>query len=175
MPSYRYGRCLPILIATVASKIPFPARAERAVPWLARLDSRYDLHPICVEFTVALFITSVLMDLFAGWTSSQGLLSAAAWNMLVAGCITPLTSLLGFFFWMHDDQTPTSNLDRMTIHMWLGSALAIIFISIGWWRWRDYRQSRRPGPTYRIIAAILLIALVYQAYLGGYQSFNTGM
>jgi len=62
----------------------------------------------------------------------------------------------------------------MTIHKWLGTALAVIFIGLVFWRWRIHRRAQgAPSWAYLACAAIVLGALTLQGHLGGKMSFDS--
>src|SRR5437660_1526952 len=83
------------------------------------------LHPILVNFTAALLPASLLSDVLGRLLRKQSLAAAGWWMMLYAALITPFTALAG---WMWLRQMSDMNMPPMTIHKWLGTALAVIFI-----------------------------------------------
>ncbi len=150
-----------------------PRYAQHAIPWLWQLDKHRALHPMFVSFTTAPYTLSIICDVVANALNRESLRSAAAWMMFFAAAITPFTALFGWFFWMSDDSAAGS-IHRMTIHMWLGTSLAICFVAVGIWRWRFFKRGKGPNIAYLAVVYVLFAALVYQASLGGYQSFESG-
>lgn len=150
-----------------------PRYAQHAIPWLWQLDKHRALHPMFVSFTTAPYTLSIICDVMANVLNRESLRSAAAWMMIFVAALTPFTALFGWFFWMSDDSAAGS-IHRMTIHMWLGTCLAIVFVAVGIWRWRFFKRGKAPNIAYVAVVCVLFGALVYQASLGGYQSFESG-
>src|SRR6516225_9591679 len=98
------------------------------------------LHPILVNFTAALVPISLFSDLAGRLLKSEPLRHAAWWTLLYATAITPLTAITGWLFWMPGDNDAFG----MTIHKWLGSALAGLLFALTAWRWSLYRRQQWP-------------------------------
>lgn len=126
------------------------------------------IHPILVNFTAALVPVSLGSDLLERLTGHADLRATAWWTMLYAACVTPLTALAGWLFWMHDDVGVTG----MTIHKWLGTALAVLIPALALWRWRAWKAERRPSALYLAAVLALVAALAFQGHLGGVQVFK---
>src|SRR6476646_10797974 len=60
--------------------------------------SPQELHPILVNFTAALLPLALLSDLLGRWLKRSSLHSAAAWMVLYAAIITPLTGAAGWWW-----------------------------------------------------------------------------
>ena len=88
--------------------------------------------------------------------------------MFYATAVTPFTAITGWLFWMSDDNGVTG----MTIHKWLGTALAVLLFVLFVWRWKLRRQARWATTSYLFVAAIFVVALAYQGHLGGEQVFS---
>lgn len=127
------------------------------------------LHPILVNFTAALVPVSVASDLLAVWFKKISLRDAAWWALLYATIITPFTALTGWFFWMKDD----NGVWGMTVHKWLGTALALLLLGLFWGRWQFYRQNQWVSPLYLLFGFVFILLLVIQGYLGGTQVFSS--
>lgn len=126
------------------------------------------LHPILVDFTAGLIPVSVAGDLFARLMKKDEWRIVAWWNMLLATIITPFTAITGWLFWMPDDVGHVG----MTIHKWLGTALAVLIIGLFLWR-RTFRIKRQPvSVAYLLVAILFVAALVVQGTLGGHQVFS---
>ncbi len=126
------------------------------------------LHPILVNFTAALIPVSIASDLLSGYLKKITLRDTAWWTLFYATIITPLTAISGWLFWMEDDRGVTG----MTIHKWLGTALAALLFGLFFWRLRLYRQGRYASVGYLVVGLLFVAALVVQGHLGGEQVFS---
>lgn len=129
-----------------------------------------NIHPILVNFTAALVPVSVLSDLLGGLLRRESLRHAAWWTMLYAAALTPFTALAGWF-WKRSIEAALSP-ELIAVHQWLGIWLACALPVLAIWRWRFHRRGARPGLVYFLIAALTLLALVYQGHVGGSMAFG---
>lgn len=131
------------------------------------------IHPILVNFTAALIPTSFVADLFGAWLKKDGLRATAWWTLLLAAIITPFTALFGWiWFWTGSHGSGT----LISIHQWLGTAIALAVVGMAIWRGiRFKRGGNRPGWAYGIAAAILLVGVMVQGDVGGAMSFGQGI
>ncbi len=128
------------------------------------------LHPILVNFTAALLPASLVSDVLGRLLRRQSLTAAGWWMLLYAALITPFTALAGWF-WLR--QMSGMDMPPMTIHKWLGTALAAMFLALTFWRWRIQRRAEgAPSGLYLVCAAIVVGALTLQGHLGGKMSFG---
>lgn len=149
---------------------PLPRYLEHALPWLTWLDQHFNLHPMLVSFTTALFTISLLTDVLGAATRRESFTITAWWTIFFAALITPFTGIFGWFFWAKNDGFKHS-IGPMTIHMWLGTALVVAYIGMAIWRWQFYKKSRRPNVLYFVAAVIVFGSLLLQAKIGGDRSF----
>lgn len=127
------------------------------------------LHPILVNFTAALVPLSLFSDVLGRLLRKPSLTSAGWWMLLYAAAVTPFTALAG---WLWLRQMGGMDIPAMAIHKWLGTALAVVFSVLVFWRWRIHRRDgAAPGALYMICAAVVVAALTFQGHLGGSMSF----
>jgi uncharacterized membrane protein len=152
----------------VVEHIEFVAAAN-AIDAMKAFVTDYKIHPILVNFTAALIPVSVGADIFARILKKDSLRATAWWTLVIVACITPFTAVAGWLFWMKDDIGVTG----MTIHKWLGTALAFIVVGLMLWRWWAYQKDRWPSMIYLCAGIVVVGAIVYQGHLGGHQSFGS--
>jgi plastocyanin/uncharacterized membrane protein len=133
-------------------------------------NSPEELHPILVNFTAALLPLAFLSDLLGLAFKKQSLHNAAAWMIFYEALLTPLTVAAGWW-WKHQSANDLPH-KLITVHQWLGSAAALLFIVLAVWRWRIYQRGASPGIAYLALAAAAVGALVYQGSLGGAMVFG---
>jgi len=132
-----------------------------------------EFHPILVNFTAALLPLALLSDLIGRILRRKSLHAAAAWMVLYAAAITPLTAAAGWWWktqFMHTPGSLPANL--ILVHQWLGSTFVLVLIVLAIWRWRIQKRDESPGLLYLAIAAISTLALMYQGSLGGSMVFG---
>src|SRR6185312_12788331 len=95
---------------------------------------------------------------------------AGFWIMVYEAAITPLTVLAGWW-WKNTeaDQLPAK---LITVHQWLGTAAALLFILLAIWRLQFHRRAISPTWTYLLFTFVAFMALVYQGSLGGAMVFG---
>ena len=145
-------------------------------------------HPILVNLTAGLIPAAVGFDLAGRLAKRESLASAGFWMMMLAAVVTPLTALSGWL-WM-DDMGSAG--DAITLHKWLGTALAAVVVLLAVWRFAIRRRPvateltltpndtfRRatagragPGAAYLSVAVLFVLALVAQGHIGGMLSFG---
>ena len=129
-----------------------------------------ELHPILVNFTAALLPLAFLSDLLGRWSKRASLHNAAAWMVLYAAIITPLTGLAGW--WWKAKAASALPPNVIALHQWLGTSLAVVFILLAAWRWRIYKRDAAPALSYFLVAGIVVLALIYQGSVGGTMVFG---
>jgi uncharacterized membrane protein len=129
-----------------------------------------EVHPILVNFTAALLPLALLSDILGLVLRRPSLHNVAWWMILYETAITPLTAAAGWW-WKH--QVGSSLPPRLiTVHQWLGTSVAVIFIVIAIWRWRIHKRGVSPPAAYLAFALFAVLALVYQGSLGGAMLFG---
>jgi uncharacterized membrane protein/plastocyanin len=132
--------------------------------------SPQQIHPILVNFTAALLPLAFLSDVLGRLFRRQSLHNAAWWMVLYAAAITPFTVLAGWW-WKHA-AGPDLPPKVITIHQWLGTSAALLFVVLAAWRWRIHKREIPPSIGYLILAFVAVLALVYQGSLGGTMVFG---
>ncbi len=129
-----------------------------------------EIHPILVNFTAALLPLALLSDILGRIFRRDSLHNTGWWITLYAAVITPLTAAAGWW-WKH---TAGSDLpaNLITVHQWLGTTLAVLFIVLVCWRWSIKRRGNIPGWAYLATELVIVLALVYQGSLGGKMLFG---
>jgi plastocyanin/uncharacterized membrane protein len=158
------------LVATSAESAPSNTNASATFPAFYPPSGPQELHPILVNFTAALLPLALLSDLLGRQLRRSSLHNAAAWMVLYAAIITPLTGLAGWWWKAKTGVALPPSL--ITLHQWLGTSLAVAFILIAVWRWRIYRRDAVPGFGYLAIATVVVLALIYQGSVGGAMVFG---
>jgi plastocyanin/uncharacterized membrane protein len=133
-------------------------------------NSPEELHPILVNFTAALLPLAFLSDLLGLAFKRQSLHHAAAWMVLYEALLTPLTVAAGWW-WRHQSGGNLPH-NLITVHQWLGTTAALLFIILASWRWRIHKRGASPGIAYLLLAAAAVAALTYQGSLGGAMVFG---
>jgi plastocyanin/uncharacterized membrane protein len=155
----------------VASASPEPASNAGGdkLPGFNPPSKPYELHPILVNFTAALLPLAFASDLLGRFFNRKSLNDAGAWMMLYLALITPLTGLAGWWWRSKSEGLPPH---VITVHAWLGTSLAVVFIVLAMWRWRFQKRELPPSLGYLVIAAVAVLALIYQGSLGGLMVFG---
>src|SRR6185312_10400641 len=130
--------------------------ATGGLPGFRPPHSPQELHPILVNFTAALLPLALLSDLLGLWLKRSSLHSAAAWMVLYAAIITPLTGAAGW--WWKTQSAGTLPPELIAVHQWLGTSLALVFIVLAVWRWRLYKQNAVPTLPYLAFALVAVLA-----------------
>ena len=129
-----------------------------------------EIHPILVNFTAALLPLALLSDLLGRIFRRGSLHNAGWWLTLYAAVITPLTAAAGWW-WKHNAGSDLpANL--ISVHQWLGTTIAFLFIVLVCWRWIIKRRGNVPGAAYLVVEFVVVLALVYQGSLGGKMLFG---
>ena len=158
------------LIVSSGTQVKERTGTAHGLPGFRPPRSPQELHPILVNFTAALLPLALLNDLLGLWLKRSSLHSAAAWMVLYAAIITPLTGAAGW--WWKIQSAGTLPPELIAVHQWLGTSLALVFIVLAVWRWRLYKQNAVPTLPYLAFALVAVLALVYQGSLGGAMVFG---
>jgi len=129
-----------------------------------------EFHPILVNFTAALLPLALLSDLLGRIFRRQSFHHAAWWMVLYAAVITPLTAAAGWWWKITLGSDLPAKL--ITVHQWLGTATAGLFVMLAIWRWRIHTRDAAPNFAYLTFMLIVVLAVVYQGSLGGRMVFG---
>jgi len=129
-----------------------------------------EIHPILVNFTAALLPLAFLSDLLGRLLRRQALQAAGLWMMVYEAAISPLTVLAGW--WWKSTEANQLPAKLITLHQWLGTAAALLFIALAVWRWSFHKRAVPPNWAYLAFTTIALVALVYQGSVGGAMVFG---
>ena len=136
--------------------------------------AKHAQHVVLIHFPIALFLTSVLLDFIARWTSNRTMAVAAYYNLVITAISCPLVIATGLMAWrwqLEGQQLKGVLLD----HLVLGVASSVLIWLVWWIQFRGSHQPERRRPLYLIplqITAALLVALT--AHLGGFLSGVNG-
>ena len=144
--------------------------ASQGLPGFNPPSKPQEFHPILVNFTAALLPLAFLSDLLGRFFKRASLNNAAAWMVLYAAAITPLTGIAGWWWksTLHGSLPP----EIIAVHQWLGTAMVLVLIALAAWRWKIQKRGEVPGAAYLVVTAIAVLALVYQGSLGGLMVFG---
>jgi plastocyanin len=87
-----------VLVASSGTQGNERNAAAHGLPGFTPPRSPQELHPILVNFTAALLPLALLSDLLGLWLKRPSRHSAAAWKVLYAAIITPLTGAAGWWW-----------------------------------------------------------------------------
>lgn len=147
------------------------AHGEEGSGWGGPVEP-WEFHPMLVHFPIAFLLGGVILDLYAWWRGSPGLVRIAT-GLLVAGVAAGvLTALAG---WLAMETVPAHTEQAhglMQWHMYLQLATLGMFAVAVYLRWRDRASS--PGSTSRILGWVAVIGLTVGSAFGGYIVYHGG-
>src|SRR5262249_44735530 len=112
--------------------------------------SAQDIHPVLVNFTAALIPASAASDMFGKVLRNQYITHAAWWMLVCASAITPFTVLAGWY-WKRSVEAMLPP-GTITVHQWLGTSLAVLFLVLAGWRFGIHRRDQAPTVAYFLLA-----------------------
>ncbi|MFZ0315015.1 MAG: DUF2231 domain-containing protein [Candidatus Korobacteraceae bacterium] len=138
------------------------------------LVARHAQHVVLIHFPIALFLTGVMFDFIAQWTSNRTLAAVAYYNLLVAAisCLPVMaTGLLAWRWQLEGQKIKGVLLDHLVLAM-ISSAL----IWLVWWlHFRARCMSGENLPLFRLPIEVLTAgAIALTAHLGGFLSGVNG-
>lgn len=129
-----------------------------------------EIHPILVNFTAALLPLALLSDLLGRIFRRPAMHVAGFWMMAYEAGISPLTVIAGW--WWKNSQANQLPAKLITVHQWLGTGAALLFILLAVWRWTFHKRAIPPSWVYLAVTFGAFLALVYQGSLGGAMVFG---
>ncbi len=87
-----------VLVVSSGTQVNERNAAAHGLPGFRPPRSPQELHPILVNFTAALLPLALFSDLLGLWLKRPSLHNAAAWMVLYAAIITPLTGAAGWWW-----------------------------------------------------------------------------
>lgn len=132
--------------------------------------AKHAQHVVLVHFPIALFLTGVLCDMFAHWTTRAALKAAAQFNLWTAAitAVPVVATGLAAWQWQLEGQRLKGVL-RM--HLALGSCSAVLLWLVVWLRSREWKKRDSSLPALQAILEVLAVfAIALTAHLGGFVS-----
>jgi uncharacterized membrane protein len=136
--------------------------------------AKHAQHVVLIHFPIALFLTSVMFDFIAHWTSNRTMAAVAYYNLLVAAisCLPVMaTGLLAWQLQLEGQKIKGVLLDHLVL-----ATISSTLIWIVWWL--HFRARRRPAgnlPLYRLpIELVAAGTIALTGHLGGFLSGVNG-
>lgn len=124
----------------------------RLLDWLGRT------HPIMVHFPTA-FFPAALFTAIVG-RRRPGFATPVQFLVITGAILTPIAAGLG---WL--DATSEDPSSLLTVHRWLGTAIAVAALALAVWAWRRPGQDR--SVTMIVALTLITAAVVVQGWYGG--------
>lgn len=127
-----------------------------AVPAVLQVVGR--MHPLLLHFPIVLVCLAFIMELVIKRSVNQPLKEAANWLLLAAAFTSALTALMGSFL----SRETGYDQDAIAWHQWTG--IAVSFISLCWYAWREKLRSIRFVNI--LVASVAAMAVVITGHKG---------
>jgi uncharacterized membrane protein len=130
-------------------------------------------HPVIVHFPIALFIISLLFEVFGLWKRNEGLRQAAYFNLIAAAVSSPLAIITGIIAW----QVKFGGAPLAGELLWhLVSAITSSVLLFAVW-WTRVQMNKKPGSgfskLYFILSMLLFMLISLTGHLGGALVYGT--
>jgi uncharacterized membrane protein len=126
-------------------------------------------HPVIIHFPIALFITSVVLDLLALWKKKTILTTVAYYNLIGAAITLPLALATGLGAWQWQlEGAPVKG--TLLLHMIFALTSASLIFLLCWMRSRLRIAGKRLGLIYFVVTFLALMAITLTGHLGGILS-----
>ena len=127
-----------------------------ALPVVLQVAGR--MHPLLLHFPIVLVFLAFFLELVIKRSVNQSLKEAANWLLLSAAFTSAITALMGSFLSREDGYDQ----DAIAWHQWTG--VAVSFISLCWYAWREKIRSVRFVNV--LIASLAAMAVVITGHKG---------
>jgi uncharacterized membrane protein len=136
--------------------------------------AKHAQHVVLVHFPIALFITAVVFDYLARWTTNRTLAAAAYFNLLLAAVSTVPVVVTGFAAWQWALEGQKLK-GILFMHLVLGCVSSVLIWLVCWIHWRVRRHPAASLPTYGLaIEAVAVLLVGLTGHLGGFLSGVNG-
>ena len=124
-------------------------------------------HAALNDFPPALFVASVVFDLWGAAKRREGLGAAGYWCLLAAGVTAVFALASGLL--AEESLSQTAEVRRiLESHETLGVALTVLLAGLaGWRRWRKDHFSDPERQSYTVVTLVGALAILWLAHLGG--------
>ncbi len=132
------------------------------------------LHPFLVHFSIALFITSVVLDWWAVWFKNGKFSTAASVNLFLAAGAVMLAVASGL--WARAQLQFTGDArEWLAIHQSLAFWISSGVLGLAFWQIGRGRRMRLPERRlFRLAGLLLLVGMLFVGYQGGKLVFEAG-
>lgn len=124
---------------------------ERLLDWLGRL------HPFVVHFPIGFFPAALLTAVVG--RRRPGVALPVQFLVIAGGILAPIAAAFGWLNAMTGEPDPL-----LTVHRWLGTAIAIASVPLAVWAWRRPDQDRSRGMI--VALSVLTAAVLVQGWYG---------
>jgi uncharacterized membrane protein len=142
--------------------------------WLRFIKPAAPLHPIFVHFTIALTSFSVICDLTGLYFHSESLSSTGWWALATSAIITLFTIVSGFISRTRVAMEESTALAFLRMHMALGPIFYGLLLIMTVWRASVWQAKNGLSGWYLLYAAVVLLVMLIQGYLGGELVYRFG-
>lgn len=136
----------------------------------AALSAKHAQHPVIIHFPIALFIISVVFDVFAIWRENPAMARAAYYNLVAAAVTAPVAIATGLAAWQW--QLEGARLKgNLLLHVILAlAASGMIWLLCGWRVLQRHLTESAPGVIYIVLALTTVLLIAIAGHLGGILS-----
>jgi uncharacterized membrane protein len=132
--------------------------AARLVNWLGRL------HVTAIHFPIAMILGALAVEIYGAVRRTERFRGAAR-TMLVIGAIGAIGAMtLG---WLAGGFFVSDRNQILTMHRWLGTAIAIVAVLLAYLAVRQGTQPTKSRAVYWAVLSSLAVAIGVQGFLGG--------